>query len=84
MVVILAKRENRKSELTLSLFSFSHLHWIKSNAVDVVIQFQSRSDAITQTRMEFKPAFRSRNNNYPRPIIVPIGSRQVDTIETSR
>ena len=26
MVVILAKRENRKSELTLSLFSFSHLH----------------------------------------------------------
>ena len=58
--------------------------WIKSNAVDVVIQFQSRSDAITQTRMEFKPAFRSRNNNYPRPIIVPMGSHPVDAIETER
>jgi len=58
--------------------------WIKSNAVDVVIQFQSRSDAITQTRMEFKPAFPSRNNNYPRPIIVPMGSHPVDAIETER
>ena len=58
--------------------------WIQSNAVDVVIQFQSRSDAITQTRMEFKPAFQSRNNNYPRPIIVRTGSHPVDAIETER
>ena len=59
--------------------------WIKSNAVDVVIQFQSRSDAITQTRMVFTPSFQSRNsNNFPKPIIVPIGSHPVDAIETER
>ena len=58
--------------------------WIKSNAVDVVIQFQSRSDAITRKHMVFTPSFPSRNNNYPRPIIVRTGSHPVDAIETER
>ena len=68
--------------------------WIKSNAVDVVIQFQSRSDAITRKHMVFTPSFPSRTarrgsgasirNNYAKPIIVPIGSHPVDAIETER